>query len=230
MRNRRKAGEFLKKFIKYVLLIIVGIAVGMSAALVAFYISGDKLFETVLGSRLDTEKMSISDDASSAELTEYAFKILELIKSGNYSALSKIVHPEYGVVFSPYATINLTSNKRFSAMQVENFINDKNQYMWGKYDGNGNPIELTPDEYFKTFIYDKDYLQSSEVGVDTIVKSGNSLENIKEIFPDARFVDFYIPGTDPDTGGLDWSSLRLGFEEYHGTLRLTVILHSEWTV
>lgn len=218
----------MKKIYKYILLIFIGIAIGISAALAAFNVSGGKLFETVLGNR--SEYVPISADATSAELTEYAFRILESIKSGDYGALSKVIHPEYGVVFSPYATINLTSNLCFSAAQVESFQSDKNRYMWGKYDGSGNPIELTPSEYFKAFVYDKGYLSASEIGVDTVVKSGNSLENIKEVFPDARFVDFYIPGADRDNGGLDWSSLRLVFEEYHGKLMLTVILHSEWTV
>jgi hypothetical protein len=63
-----------------------------------------------------------------------------------------------------------------------------------------------------------------------IVMSGNSLENIKEVFPNARFVDFHIPGTDQESGGLDWSSIRLGFEHDEGELKLTVILHSEWTI
>lgn len=229
MRITGKQVNLLKKIFKYVLLIIVGFAIGISAALAAFYVSGGKLFETVLGSRPE-ENMPISADATSTELTAYAFRILESIKSGNYGALSKVIHPEYGVVFSPYATINLTSNLCFSAAQVESFASDKNRYMWGKYDGSGNPIELTPCEYFKAFVYNKDYLSASKIGVDTVVKSGNSLENIKEIFPDARFVDFYIPGADPDTGGLDWSSLRLVFEEYRGMLMLTVIIHSEWTV
>ncbi|NLA87952.1 MAG: hypothetical protein GX847_11880 [Clostridiales bacterium] len=66
--------------------------------------------------------------------------------------------------------------------------------------------------------------------MDKVIRSGNSLENIKEVFPNVRFVDFHLAGTDQESGGLDWSSLRLGFEEFKGELRLTVILHSEWTV
>jgi hypothetical protein len=227
---RLKAGELLKKFFIYMLLTVAGIAVGLSAALAAYYFSGGNIFENILGSRTKNVTASISTDATNAELTEYAFKILGYIKTGDYNALSQVVHPEYGVVFSPYATINLASNKCFTAAQVSGFSKDKNQYVWGKYDGKGDPIELTPAEYFKKFVFDKDYTQASEIGLNTIVKSGNSLENIKEVFPDARFVDFYIPGTDQDSGGLDWSSVRLCFEEYKGQLKLTVILHSEWTV
>ena len=100
----------------------------------------------------------------------------------------------------------------------------------GCNDGSGDPIEMTPAEYFKKFVFDRDYTLSPEIGVDAIVKSGNSLENITEVFPNIRFVDFHIPGTDPSAGGLDWSSLRLGFEKYEGELKLTVIVHSQWTI
>jgi hypothetical protein len=222
--------NLLKKFFTYMLFVIIGFIVGIAAALAAFYVQGDVIFKNILGNHTKINTVSISADAASAELTAYSFEILEYIKADNYDALSQVVHPEYGVVFSPYATINLTSNKCFTASQVAGFSKDQNQYVWGKYDGKGDPIELTPVEYFKAFVFDKDFTLASEIGVDTIIKSGNSLENIKEIFPDARFVDFHFPGTDQDSGGLDWRSVRLCFEEYKGELKLTAIIHSEWTI
>lgn len=220
----------MKKFVTYVLLVISGIVVGLAASLAVYYVSGNDVFEYVLGNRTNTETVSISAGATNAEITEYAFKILGYIKTGDYEALSQAVHPEYGVVFSPYATINLTSNKCFTATQVKGFAEDGDQYVWGKYDGSGEPINLTPAEYFKDFVFDKDYTLASEIGVDTIIMSGNSLENIKDAFPSVRFVDFHIPGADQASGGLDWTSLRLGFEDYNGELKLTLILHSEWTI
>jgi hypothetical protein len=212
------------------LFVIIGIAIGLAISLTVYYVSGNSLFAHLLGSRAKPEPISISSDASNAELTNYAFEILGYIKAGDYQALSRGVHPEYGVIFSPYATINLASNKCFTASQVNGFSEDKNKYVWGIYDGNGEPIELTPIEYFETFAFDKDYTLAPEIGVDMIVMSGNSLENIKVVFPNARFVDFHIPGADQESGGLDWSSIRLGFEDDEGELKLTVILHSEWTI
>lgn len=225
-----KAGEYLRRLFTKLLLLVLGITVGISVALAAFYISGDDLFVKILKTNGQNQMIAIKADASNAELTDYAFSILQDIKAGDYEALARSVHPEFGVVFSPYATINLTTNKCFTASQVEGFSQDKNKYVWGKYDGKGDPIELTPTEYFKVFVFDKDYTQASEIGIDTIVKSGNSLENIEELFPKARFVDFYIPGADSESDGLDWSSIRLGFEEYRGELKLTVVLHSMWTI
>lgn len=212
------------------LLLVIGIAVGLAASLAVYYVSGHTIFDSILGISAKPETVLVDTGVENAELTEFAFDILGYIKAGDYDALSQVVHPEYGVVFSPYATINLASNKRFTASQVGFFLEDKNKYVWGKYDGNGEPIELTPLEYFDAFVFDKDYTLASEIGVNKVIRSGNSLENIKEVFPNVRFVDFHLAGTDQESGGLDWGSLRLGFEEFKGELRLTVILHSEWTV
>ncbi len=228
--GKRRNRWIMKKFFTYVLLIIIGIAVGLGLSLAAFSMTGDTLFNRVLGISSKPEMVSVSTGPANVGLMEYAYDILGYIKAEDYNALSQAVHPEYGVVFSPYATINLSSNKRFTAVQVGGFSEDKNKYVWGKYDGIGDPIELTPSEYFKMFVFERDFTLAPEIGVNTIIKTGNSLENIKETFPNACFIDFHIPGTDPDAAGLDWSSLRLGFEEYKGELKLTVILHSQWTI
>lgn len=208
---------------------LAGIAIGLALALAVFYFTGDKLFEQLTGTDSEAATLSVVTEASGEELTAYAFQIAGYIRDGDYKKLADAVHPEYGVVFSPYATISLTSNKCFTAGQVQAFPEDSTKYVWGKYDGKGDPIELTASDYFKTFVFDKDYTAASVIGVDTIIKSGNSLENIKDIFPKVRFVDLYMPG-DADLEELDWSILRLGFEDYQGQLKLTLILHSQWTI
>jgi len=168
---------------------------------------------------------------NNAELTGFAYKVLGYINTGDYQALSQVAHPEYGVVFSPYATVSLTKNKCFQTDQIAAFGSDQTVYIWGVQDGIGEPIEMTAASYFSEYILDRDYINASVIGVNRIVKSGNALENITEEFPDIRFIDFHIPGGDKDsTEDLCWSSLRLGFEEYDGKLWLTLILNSKWTV
>ncbi len=212
------------------LLVIVGVAVGLTAALGVYYAKGEAPFVKIVGDRNPAETPMLGASATSEELTAYAFKVLEYIKNNDFRSLAAVVHPEYGVLFSPYATIAPSVNQNFTVSRVEGLAEDTNTYVWGKYDGNDNPIELTPSDYFKTFVFDEDYTQADKIGVDAIIQSGNALENITEVFPSTRFVDFHVAGTDADAEGLDWSSLRLGFEEYDGQLMLTVILHSEWTV
>ena len=206
------------------LIIIAGIVAGVLLSGIIYTTTGFSLFGEY------HEEALPASDMHNAELASLAYTVLEYIHDGDYNALAKITHPEYGIVFSPYATINLTANKCFQSGQVAAFGEDTNLYVWGVYSGSGEPIELTPGDYFREFVYGKDYLSAPVVGINHLVRSGNALENITDVFRDAQFVDFHIPGSETN-GNEDfgWSSLRLGFEEYDGNLRLTVILHSEWT-
>jgi len=172
----------------------------------------------------------IYDEINNAELTAFAFDVLEFIRDDDFTALSEMVHPDFGLVFSPSATITLNTNMHFTAEQVAQFPNDSTVYIWG-IDDSGIPIELTPIEYFDAFVLAADYLGASLIGIDRIVRSGNALENILDEFPGIRFVDFHIPADDRDTpDDLDWSSLRLGFETHDDRLWLSVIIRSTWTV
>jgi len=169
------------------------------------------------------------DEAESADVVMLSYTVLEYIKDGDFYALSHVVHPDYGVVLSPSATINLATDRRFSAEQIAVLDTDTNVYVWGVYNGSGEPIELTTSEYLIKFVPAAEHLQASIIGINQIVRSGNALENINDVFPNAKFVDFYISGSEP-AADFDWSSLRLGFEEYDGYLRLVFIVFSKWTV
>jgi len=166
-----------------------------------------------------------------AELTTLAYEVLGYINDGNYYELSRIAHPEFGIVFSPSATVTLATNKRFRAEQIAAFGSDNAVCVWGIHEGSGEPIEMTPGNYFAEYILARDYISASIIGVNHVVKSGNALENITEVFPDVQFVDFHIPGAEKGSAeDFGWTSLRLGFEEHGGRLWLTLILNSKWTV
>jgi hypothetical protein len=87
---------------------------------------------------------------------------------------------------------------------------------------------MTSEEYFASFVYDADYYGAPVITLNRIAKSGNSLENVQSAFPEGLFVDFYIPPS--QEGGLDWHLLRLVFEECDGQLRLSALIHSQYTV
>ena len=215
----------LKRAFPRVFLMLVCVIVGFFIASVIYAVTGFSMLGRA------PEKPSASVDVNNAGLTELAYDVLVYIRDGDFVALSHTIHPDFGVVFSPQATVTLSTNRRFSAVQVADFANDANAYFWGFRNGSGEPIEITPVEYFETYVYSKDYFNASLVGVNRIVRSGNALENMTEEFPGLKFVDFHIPGGERDTPEeFDWSSLRLGFEEHEGVLWLTVIINSKWTV
>lgn len=214
----------MKKPFSCVILLLSGVIAGIIISSAIFVFTGFSIFG---GVRKDS---SPSTEMNNAELTSLAYSTLENIKKGDFAALSSEVHPEFGVVFSPCATITLTTNRYFRPEQIASFGDDVNMYVWGVRSSSGEPIEMTPSDYFTKYVFDKDYTTASVVGVNHIVKSGNALENIMDIFQNVQFVDFHINGGDRDsTDDLSWSSLRLGFEEYEGRLWLTVIAHSAWT-
>ena len=214
----------LKKSLQRILIILCGVIAGAIISSVLFALTGFSLFGRV---REETAPLA---ETTNAELTSLAYRIVNYIKTGDYSALSYVAHPEFGVVFSPRATVTLSTNRCFSPEQIAAFGADTNTYVWGIRNGSGEPIEMTPADYFAAYIFDKDYSEAALIGVNQIVRSGNALENITDVFPDVKFVDFYVAGGDRESAeGLSWSSLRMGFEEFEGSLMLTVIVHSEWT-
>ena len=215
----------MKKPMTPVLLILAGIVAGILISSAVYTKTGLSVFGEFRDNPAPSSKLE------NPELTDLAYTILKNIRDGDYEALSHVTHPEFGIVFSPCATITLPTNKCFQSEQIAAFAEDTKLYVWGLYK-DGRPIELTAAGYFANFVYDKDYYNAPIIGVNHIVRSGNALENITEIFRDVQFVDFHFPGSEPGPGVDEehgWSSLRLGFEEYDGRLFLTVILRSHWT-
>ena len=223
--------NLLHKTVKNTLFVFIGILKGVALITGLFAASRGAFFSNIFGLNYSYDKQlrELEITTDSGELTSLAFSVLKDIKEKNYEDIAEISHPEFGIIFSPYATINYAKSKCFMPNDTKRFDNDTNSYVWGVFDGSGDPIEMTVAEYFDRFVYNKDFLRAPQIGVDYIVKSGNALENISDVFPGARFVDFHFPG-DEKTDGLNWSSLRLVFEEYEGALRLTALIHNEWTV
>ena len=214
----------LKKPLQRVLIVLIALVAGGLLSSALFAITGFSLFGG------PPDESALDSNPSNSELIQIAYEIVEHIGDYDYDALSKYVHPEYGVVFSPCATITLSTNRRFTEEQVAAFSTDRTPYVWGVRDGSGEPIERTPSEYFSEFVNFKDFSAAPVVGINHIVRNGNALENITDIFSDVQFVDFHFPNDDRNSASEhNWATLRLGFEAYNDLMRLTVVLRSVWT-
>ncbi len=170
-----------------------------------------------------------TDSVSSGELADLAFQIADAIKANDFEKLAEHVHPEYGVVFSPYATVNLSSNQCFTSDEVKEFGSNSEQYVWGLTSDGGQLIQMGISDYFSRYVFNYDYTVAPLIGVNYIIRSGNSIENVGDTFPGAQFVDLCYPGTS-GSENQDWSTLRLVFEEYGGRFMLSAIIHSEYTI
>ena len=53
----------------------------------------------------------------------------------------------------------------FKPEELENFFQDEKVYLWGYYDGSGEEINLTPAEYYESFIYTADFANPKKLAI-----------------------------------------------------------------
>ncbi|HOM02997.1 MAG TPA: GerMN domain-containing protein [Acetivibrio sp.] len=173
-----------------------------------------------------------SESEIKAEVEARSQEAVKAIKEKDMEKLAQMVHPEKGVLFSPYSHVELHKHKVFTAEQLKDLLKSEEVYTWGEYDGSGDPIELTFAQYYERFIYDHDFANVDKVAYNEIQRYGNTIVNILDVYPEGKFIEYYFPGTEPPEpyDSLDWACLRLAFEEYNGQWYLVCIAHGQWTI
>ncbi|NLX64362.1 MAG: hypothetical protein GX022_06290 [Clostridiaceae bacterium] len=212
----------MKKF-KTILWLIVLIGLLSACGRIQTKVPGDQA----------TEETGIEDrnDVSSSEIIkETAREAINALRDKDMEKISKLVHPEKGVRFSPYAFVDVKNDLVFAAADVKDLLSDTTIYTWGSFDGTGDPIELTFEEYYKKFIYDADFANAEQVGYNEILGKGNTIENSAEVYKDSVIVEYHFSGIDPQYEGMDWRSLRIVFEKFRDTWYIVGIIHDQWTV
>ena len=139
------------------------------------------------------------------------------------------VHPTTGVRFSAYAYVLPELDLTFTADEIRTAANDLTVYHWGEFDGTGDPIEMTIPEYFERFVYDVDFAGAEEIGENLDISSGNTINNIAEIYPGRTVMVYHVSGVDPSFEGMDWRTLRLVFQREDQGWFLEAVVHDEWT-
>lgn len=176
------------------------------------------------------EEIIVKSSANLAQLQDVNQTTILAVKEKEMKKLASMVHPVKGVRFSPYSSIDMAKDLVFTKDQLLGMFESETIYNWGDYDGSGEPIKLTFSQYYDRFIYNRDFVNAEKVGFNEIQQSGNTIVNIRDVYPDGNFYDYYFSGFNPEYDGMDWASLRLVFEEYDGRWYLVCIAHGEWTI
>lgn len=178
---------------------------------------------TVLSSKL-------APDAAQTIIQTKAQKIIELISRKSFASIGKLyAHPVHGIRFSPYSHINLKTDQVYSGHGLMHAWGDSTVVNWGIKDGEGGDIALPFYQYYEQHIYNKDYQASKKIRYNESEGTGNMIDNWRETYPNAIMVEYYMDGTNPDFGGMDWGSLRLFFEVHRSKWWLVGIAHGRWT-
>ncbi|WP_344828885.1 hypothetical protein [Chryseobacterium ginsenosidimutans] len=155
-------------------------------------------------------------------------EVLKTIKSRDYKRFAEFIHPEKGVRFSMYAFVDPKEDKQFSKADFEKYQPTKTIFTWGTMDGSGDLYKATIDDYFTKWVYSKDFV-TGQFSLNKFQGKGNSLNNLKEIYPKADFTENFIKGSQANAE-MDWKCLRLVFEEFQGKYYLVAVINNQWTI
>ena len=155
-------------------------------------------------------------------------EILSTLKMKDYVKFTNYIHPEKGVRFSMYAYVNPKKDKNFTKEEFKKYVTTDIKFTWGDQDGTGDPLVLSIKDYLRDWVFRKDF-SKGEFQLNSFKGTGNSLNNLKEIYPKLSFTENYLPGSE-EYGEMDWNCLRFVFEELYGTYYLVAVINDEWTI
>ncbi len=173
-------------------------------------------------SHLEMENLS-----SEKTLETIKNEILSTLRSKDFTKFSKYIHPEKGVRFSMYAYVQPKTDKHFTKEEFVKYMPTNIKFTWGEKDGTGDKLVLSIENYLTQWVFKKDFI-GAEYHQNVYKGTGNSINNLKEIYPNADFTENYIPGSE-EYGEMDWNSLRFVFEELYGTRYLVAVINDQWT-
>lgn len=158
--------------------------------------------------------------------------ILITLKNKNYLAFANYIHPVEGLRFSPYGYVDTVHDIKVSRQK---FINEagktpQDMIVWGAFDGTGDPIRMTLNNYLQRFVYDVDFVKPEKRSVNKFIGGGNSLNNLESVYKNCDFTESHFSGFEEKYGGMDWKTLRLVFKNRNGKFFLVGIVHDEWTI
>lgn len=156
--------------------------------------------------------------------------VLEALKNRDYATLGNYFFPAAAVRFSPYGFVDTTGDVKLTAPELTDLFSSNKKIHWGEQDGSGDAIQLTAKAYFEKYVYNVDFLHAQKTGIDQFIGGGNSLNNLKEVYPGTRFIEYHFSGFDKKYGGMDWTSLRLVFKEMNERYYLVAVVHDQWTI
>lgn len=180
--------------------------------------------DSLNGKEINTEAGNLTKEETVKTLND---EILSTLKSKDYVKLSNSIHPEKGIRFSMYGYIQPKRDKLLTKEEFIKYIPTNIKFTWAEKDGTGDKLVLSLKDYLNTWVYVKDFTKS-DYSENSIKAVGNSINNMKDIYPNSTFTENYLDGSE-EYGGMDWNSLRFVFEELNGIYYLVAVINDQWT-
>lgn len=181
--------------------------------------------------KADTTVVTIDPANKESQLMQATKVVMASLANRDYAAFASWFHPD-GVRFSPYGHVDTAMDVVMKPTDFTGELAAANQKLinWGEYDGTGDPIKLTLNDYLKNFVYTVDFLKPESFKINTITNPGNAENNISQAYPGSDFTDSHFSGFKKEYDGMDWQSLRLVFRFQNGRYYLVGVIHDQWTI
>ncbi len=158
--------------------------------------------------------------------------------TNDMTALAQYIHPKRGVRFTAETFVRTKagddgtpSDTVVYADQVSDLYSGTKTKTWGIAEGSGQPIVLTFAQYLAKYVADHDYRTATDVRWNHVMDRGSSMDNAKQVYPNAKIIEYHFDGFEPQYDGMDWASLRLVLSQDAATKRwyLVGVIHDHWT-
>ncbi|HET6768323.1 MAG TPA: hypothetical protein VFH08_13020 [Chitinophagaceae bacterium] len=178
-----------------------------------------------------TDTAQVINFNKDSALLQSTREILTAFKNKDYLTVADFIDPVSGVRFSPYGFVDTVRNVIFSKEKFASEAGKSTQekIVWGEFDGSGDTIKMTLNEYIAKFVYDVDFSKPETRKVNEFIGHGNSLNNLLSVYKNCDFTESHFSGFDKKYEGMDWRSLRLVFKERNGKFSLVGVVHDQWT-
>ena len=166
--------------------------------------------------------------AREAAVRARAKDALAALKAKDLARFAAFVHPSQGVRFTPYTFVQPARDVVLSRAAVAKGLGDPQRYLWGYSDGKGDPLDWTLGQYFERYVWNRDYTAAPTTLFDHYPDTrGNKYDNTLKVYPKAHTVEFFYPAS---PNSLDWTGLRLVFEQDGSEWFVVGVIHDEWTI
>ncbi|MCT8137339.1 hypothetical protein H1D32_06015 [Anaerobacillus sp. CMMVII] len=186
------------------------------------YLNKELLFNGVLDhiriNNFDELGQQLLETSIETMLTTNANAILTHLENESWELLMRSVHPEKGLLFSPYAYVEKDKNVTFTREEVAAFATNENKYVFGHHYAKDDSVyENTPKDFIRSILINYEYLNKKvsyklTTFNQTYQPSGGIINNLSKAFPEGKYVEFFAPPQSEEQEHL-WQALRFVFEE-----------------
>jgi hypothetical protein len=182
-------------------------------------------FSTFLARAMNPEEFveGYIDAETQKELINAADEFVEALAEEDMETAASKAAEE--LRFSPYSYLD-EEDQIFTNEETAGLWEDDTVYHWGYFDGTGDDIEMTYQDYHERFVYSRDYVDADIVSINQRQGGSSTIDNSADVYPGQPVVEYHMEATDNE---LNWRSLRLVMVEENGEWVVEAVINDEWT-